>query len=83
MHVPGAAQPGVKHHQITGAKAHRLTAIGSDRHVSLQQQAGLLLVIGPGEGADLTAPGRPALHPQALQLRLIGVGRDRDARGHG
>ena len=83
MHLPGAAQPGIKDHQITDPEAHRLTALGSDRDVSLQQQAGLLLLVGPGEGADPTAPGRPARHAQALQLGRIRVGRDRDAVGHG
>ena len=45
-----------------------LTALGSDADITLQQQAGLLLVVGPGEGADPTAPGGPARHTQALQL---------------
>jgi len=83
MHIPGAAQPGVKHHQVSGTKAHRLTAIGGDRHVALQQQTGLLLVVGPGEAADPTAPGGPARHPQALQLRWIRIGGDCDLGGHG
>ena len=83
MHVPGAAEAGVKHHQVTGAKAHRLPAIGGDGDIALQQQAGLLLFVGPGESADLTAPGRPARHTQALQIFRVGVGRNRDAGGHG
>ena len=83
MHLPGAAEAGVKHHKVTGAKAHRLAAIGGDGDIALQQQAGLLLVVGPGEGADPTAPGRPARHTQALQIFRVGVGRNRDAGGHG
>jgi len=41
-----------------------------------QQQAGLLLVGGQGEGAHLTAPWGPARHAQALQLsRMIATWR--------
>ena len=83
MHLPGAAQPGVKHHQITDPKTHRLPTIGGDGDITLQQQAGLLLVVGPGKGADPTAPGGLAGHAQALQLRWIRFGGDRDAAGHG
>lgn len=83
MHLPGATQPGSKHHQIAGPEPHRLTALGRDADITLQQQAGLLLVVGPGEGADPTAPGGPARHTQALQLGRIRVGRDGDAVGHG
>ena len=73
MNVPGAAQALGKHHQITGAEPHRLPAIGGDRHISLQQQTGLLLVVVPGEGADATGPDRPTAHPQALQLGCTGL----------
>ena len=83
MHLPGATQPGSKHHQIAGPEPHRLTALGRDADITLQQQAGLLLVVGPGEGADPTAPGGPASHTQALQLGRIRVGRDGNAVGHG
>ena len=83
MHFPCASQPGSKHHQIAGPEPHRLTALGRDADITLQQQAGLLLVVGPGEGADPTAPGGPARHTQALQLGRIRVGRDGDAVGHG
>ena len=83
MHLPDATQPGSKHHQIAGPEPHRLTALGRDADITLQQQAGLLLVVGPGEGADPTAPGGPARHTQALQLGRIRVGRDGDAVGHG
>jgi uncharacterized membrane-anchored protein len=49
VHLPGAAQPGIKHHQITDPKAHRLPAIEGHSDVTLQQQAGLLLVVGQGK----------------------------------
>jgi hypothetical protein len=61
MHLPGAAQPGIKHPQITGPEPHRLTTIRDDGDISLQQQAGLLLVAGPGEGADLIRMNRMIL----------------------
>ena len=83
MHLPGATQPGSKHHQIAGPEPHRLTAVGHDADITLQQQAGLLLVVGPGEGADPTAPGGSAQYAKALQLGRIRVGRDGDAVGHG
>ena len=83
MHLPGATQPGSKHHQIAGPEPHRLTALGRDADITLQQLAGLLLVLGPGEGADPTAPGGPARHTQALQLGRIRVGRDGEVVGHG
>jgi len=83
MHLPGATQPGSKHHQIAGPEPHRLTALGRDADITLQQQAGLLLVVGPREGADPSAPGGPARHTQALQLGRIRVGLDGDAVGHG
>ena len=83
MHIPGAAQACVKHHQITGPEPHRLTAIGGNGDISLQQQTGLLFVIAPGEAADPTAPDRPGLHSEALQTSWIRIGRNRDAAGHG
>jgi hypothetical protein len=83
MHLPGATQPGSKHHQIAGPEPYRLTALGRDADITLQQQAGLLLVVGPGEGADPTAPGGPARHTQALQVGRIRVGQDGYVVGHG
>ena len=62
MHLPGATQPGSKHHQIAGPEPHRLTALGRDADITLQQQAGLLLVVGPREGAYPTAPGVPGVN---------------------
>ena len=83
MHFPDATQPSSKHHQIAGPETHRLTALGRDADITLQQQAGLLLVVGPGEGADPAAPGRPARNPQALQLSRIRAGGHGDDAGHG
>ncbi len=83
VHIPGAAQPGIKHHQIACTESDRLTAIWRDRAIPLQQQTGLLLVVGPGEGADPTAPGWPARRANAPQLRRIWVGGHRDGAGHG
>ena len=55
MHLPSAAQPGVKHHQITGPKPHWVTTIGGDGDIALQQQTGFLFAVGPREGAQLTS----------------------------
>ena len=56
---------------------------GGNGHLSRQQQTGRLLAIAPGEATESTAPGRPGVHAQALQLSWIRAGRDRDAGGHG
>ena len=63
MHVPGAAQPGVKYHQITGTKAHRPTTIRGDGDITLQQQAGLLLVVG-GMSCAIAPPPQGLSHEQ-------------------
>ena len=59
-----------------------LSTIGGDGDIALQQQADFLLVVGPGERTDLTASGGPTGQAQALQLRWIRIGGDREAAGH-
>ena len=59
-----------------------LSTIGGDGDIAFQQQADFLLVVGPGERTDLTASGGPTGQAQALQLRWIRIGGDREAAGH-
>ena len=77
MHNPGATQACFKHHQNPCAKSQGFSAVRRYRHITFQQEAGLLLVVGPGEAADTAALDRPGLHLPLLQLigaRVAGHG---------
>jgi len=55
---------GVEYHQITGTKAHRLPAIGSDGHAALQQQGKAAIPSSLIEGQQL-----PSVLPGAVSAR--------------
>jgi hypothetical protein len=59
VHLPGAAQPGVKHHKFTSPEPHRLPAIGGDGDVALRQQAGLRLVVAPPAASNGSRTSTP------------------------
>ena len=60
-----------------GSTLPRLPTIGGDIYFAIQQQAGFLFVVGPGEGAHLTAPDGPAVPAQAQPRTLNSQGSTR------
>ena len=58
-----------------------LSNIGGDADIALQQQAGFLFVVGPGERTDLTAPDGPAGQAQAQPRAINSQGSNRPRAG--
>ena len=64
-----------------GSTLPRLPTIGGDADIALQQQAGFLFVVGPGERTDLTAPDGPAGQAQAQPRAINSQGSNRPRQG--
>ena len=71
--LPGAGHAVGEGDEVAGLDGDRLAAVGCDHHFAFQDVAGLIAVIGPGEGGHVVFPDGPVEHAHLFKLRSVRI----------